>query len=318
MHEAIGWLYVGVGGLVDSSEAMVIGFSNGGGLATFANYVEGNKFTKGVAIDYWAYMSNLWIAEYFARNDAKGFALKIYTACGSGIYAPTVPGLLQAPTFMDSGANLVPDYDGNYYTMEYGPIIPSTYVAKTYKEWSWSNPDDGRWLKFAVEGLADVDPIDWGACGNTEICIVPWGSAWCGTPGIPGQSVGNPGPTRIHGFVQKYVGITFDIMEWVTPPSSMPQTPPPSPMPPPPPPAMVGRLLKGLKAGLKKETIAEVKPYKVIRAKVKDPPRDLTKAEIKKYAQGMLPKPNNGAFEISAETYQNLDILFLQWVAGID
>jgi hypothetical protein len=77
-----GWL--SLFGVDSSSEVMMIGFSNGGGLATYANFAYGKTVTKSVAIDYHAHADyNAWMPAVWAVSGAVGLNLKLYEACES-------------------------------------------------------------------------------------------------------------------------------------------------------------------------------------------------------------------------------------------
>merc|ERR1712217_839761 len=121
---------------------------------------------------------------------------------------------------------------------------------------------------------------------GVEICIVPWGSSFCGTPGIPGQSQGQ-NPKKIHEHVQKYVDLTGDIMEWVTPP-------PPSLVTVASPPPPVAVTATAYWTAYSKTT---TRSYKIAPPKkFLDPPK------IAKFALNMKPSPQ----EVRESKYEKL------------
>jgi len=207
----LGGFNIGVG-----SEIMVAGFSNGGGLAAYMSLaygagaggcVSGGCITKAVAIDYYGtYINNGigqdWLTGAVATSGAAGFNLKVYSSCDSTYYTtdlitPMTPTHVFSSTFA-SVAGLV--QDGPFLTYDYGGTSTAT-ATKPYKEWSWTNPSDGRNLKWAVHGLAP-------------------GGMW-------NQCTENTMGSNSHGQVPFFTDLAADIAAWVLDPSApAPPAPP--------------------------------------------------------------------------------------------
>merc|ERR1711988_1936069 len=109
------------------TQTMIVGFSNGGGAATFGNWVFSGAVTKAVAIDYHAHtnMDN-WLEAWCPSTPCSdGLALKVYYSCGSNMYQ------------MDNDWDW--EWDGPYTVKSYGPSDTfETYPPHDFLEWSWT------------------------------------------------------------------------------------------------------------------------------------------------------------------------------------
>jgi len=233
-----GWL--AVFGVDDSSEAMIIGFSNGAGVAAYANWAYGTTVTKAVAIDYHASADTAtWLPAVHASSSAAGLNLKMYEACASwtfstdGIFANTPSEM----TFGSGGNTLNDDCSlgvtSGGTSLGFDPLCYRSYGGfgygyLTYKQFSWSETAPGtRKLVWAVHGYDASNEC-------TANLMAAGGSA-----------------SDVHMFVPYFVGIVHDVLEWVDASTSgswsyyggsgaaaLPPHPPapPSPYPPPFPP----------------------------------------------------------------------------------
>merc|ERR1719454_177999 len=208
----VGWL--GLFGVTADSEVMIIGYSNGGGMAVFANAAYA-MVTKAVSIDYHAQSQyNIWIPVVNYISGFAGFSVKAYANCASWTFTTEA---IWPDGYMTYGiaAGLIDDpvtYE-DYGGWGFG-FVP-------YRQLSWTNPIDGRKLVMAVHGFDSSDE-----CTQN---MMAWGNQML-----------------VHLAMPYFVGILGDVLDWVqaapTPPPSPPSPPPsppapPSPAPPPFPPA---------------------------------------------------------------------------------
>lgn len=185
-----------------SSEVMVIGFSNGGGCATYSSWSHGEKVTKALAIDYHAQHYQQWITHSALPADAgKNLALKIYYSCESTWFT----------TDMITGGSAQFDQEATPPLGAWTFTQPM-YGGLPYYEFLFSG-SGGQYLKFAVHGLDSADP-----------------DANCGSNQVPGAT-----DNDIHMNMPFYVDWWDEIDEWVAQPLPPPAAPPvifPSPSPP--------------------------------------------------------------------------------------
>merc|ERR1719313_595050 len=198
----VGWLKLfGVGA---DSEVMMIGYSNGAGLATFA-LAAYSMVTSAVAIDYHAYSQyEIWIPIILYSGGFTTFQLKVYTNCKSHFYSteaivPPVP--LEYTLIMAAGLSIA---GSSPYYEDYGGW---GYGYLPYKEFYWTGPNN-KYLKFAVHGLdasngCTRNVIAWGNQMLVHLAMPYWAGwltdvlAWVGTgtpPAAPSPPPGNPMP----------------------------------------------------------------------------------------------------------------------------
>jgi hypothetical protein len=185
------------GGMVGSlftttadTEIMMIGFSNGGGLAVYA-HVMMPKVTKAVAVDYYAGSGSQpvgttpsWIPHQSGTGELN---LKIYTACASPFYQ-TVAVTTGTVTFMA--------FAGLTFTSSYAAFYPPPGTSPTnigFFEYPYIGANGEMY--YAVHGL--------GSTGNCDSNVI----------------TGN-----IHVKVANYPGYLQDVLHWTVAPS-----PPPAP-----------------------------------------------------------------------------------------
>merc|ERR1719482_1467115 len=187
----VGWL--GLFGVTADSEVMIIGYSNGGGMAVFANAAYA-VVTKAVSIDYHGQSQyNIWIPVIYSISGFAGFSVKAYANCASWTFTTEA---IWPDGYMTYGiaAGLVDDpvtYE-DYGGWGFG-FVP-------YRQLSWTNPIDGRKLVMAVHGFDSSDE-----CTQN---MMAWGNQML-----------------VHLAMPYFVGILGDVLDWV----QAAPTPPPSP-----------------------------------------------------------------------------------------
>merc|ERR1719428_1800069 len=121
---------------------MIFGFSNGGGIAFFANWAYGDVVTRESCIDFYPYNDiDAWLPHYHSLNNADGFAAKIYFNCDSWLFSD------QGIDQVISGAGLSPT--SSYSEKLYGGW---GYGQEGYMEWTYTGTG-GKFLTYAVHGL---------------------------------------------------------------------------------------------------------------------------------------------------------------------
>jgi hypothetical protein len=223
---------------------MVIGHSNGGGFAVYANWAHGSKFTKAVALDYWAYAySGTWIEDASIYNAAAlpTIDMHVYANCASGFYypppAPPTPyppistiavadaeAIFTTPSFWNSAGLSVLSPGGVTAGNTYGlpsmyPNYP-THAATTYPYIDFTWVGGASSFLFSVHGF---DPST-GFCTADMLSMSVGGNPAYGT--FHGASLG---ANSIHNDVPLYADVEADVLAWVTPPPPPPSPPPPAP-----------------------------------------------------------------------------------------
>jgi hypothetical protein len=181
-----GWL--SLFGVDSSSEVMLIGFSNGGGMAAYGNFAYGTTITKSVAIDYHASSDyNVWMPAVYAASGAVGLNLKLYEACDSWTFS--TDGILSSPSYGSAGQTFFADPPAY---KQYGGF---GFGYLPYKEFAFSEQPGGTGRKFvwAVHGWNPSNE-----CTNNRMCM-------------------GCGKNMIHLAVPYFVGIIGDVLDWLEP-----------------------------------------------------------------------------------------------------
>jgi hypothetical protein len=200
------------------TEMMIVGYSDGGGLAVFMNYYN-TLVTKAVAIDFWGFSSyETWMTSAGGTMDAK-----IYTNCASSMFDHGPAAIFE---------NSVPDL--NYVTgmgmaadsWEYLGINSYSYTGGAadipYYEWSWEDSCTKQRLNFAVHGLGvDASTSPPWAC-NGPACTPPvqghddW-AKWNGAGGseLGDQCGANTVSANVHVNMKSKADVLGDIVQWL-------------------------------------------------------------------------------------------------------
>lgn len=204
------------------SELMVIGFSDGGGFASYLNYGS-TLVTKGVAIDFWNYNSyDAWLEQPGGLTGGITVDLKIYTACESPMFdsgplaiVPKAALPAGATTYLE-GAGLSPDIDdASVYTATHTGSVPTPWqpgaTAGSWWEFKWLDKCAKKKLHFFVHGLDSAVPITQVPLSDAE------DSYWLeSTDDSAGLCNSNVLPDPIHSNIQPYIPLVDDIYEWLS------------------------------------------------------------------------------------------------------
>jgi hypothetical protein len=169
-------------------EILMLGFSNGGGLAVYAHLTT-VKVTKAIAIDYYGDVgsqgSNSWIPHQSGTGELN---LKIYTACASPYYATAA---------VTTGSTTFQATAGLSFTASTGVVYPPAYTGASplpFTEYEYLGANGEMY--YAVHGLGPT-----GSCTSNQI-------------------TGN-----IHVKVSNYPGYLQDVVAWTSAPSPPPAPP---------------------------------------------------------------------------------------------
>jgi len=201
-------------GVGSASEAMVVGFSNGGALATFVGWGRGDTYTSVVAIDYMTPKTWLWLAPTYGSPGAVGFAAHVYYACESPVYLTHGVAEPTDPTEMTYWSGIGLTYsDGvtasDDLTHSLGSEFPS---ALTFSTTTWASAE--RFFKWSVHGEDSS-----GSCNANTIPNTYGGQSYPSSGNYWSNNLWN-----VHMAMPEVTkeSVVEDILAWVTPPPSDP------------------------------------------------------------------------------------------------
>jgi hypothetical protein len=147
-----------------NTEMMVIGFSDGGGLATYMNYLS-PMVSKGVGIDFWAYASyEAWLS---GTTPSDSVDMKIYTNCESSYFAYGPAALFPESgpsppvTFVSELSLPTPPTVSSPVGYTAGAMLseaPSPPSPENFHEFEFFNCTADQKITIAIHGLSTYSP----------------------------------------------------------------------------------------------------------------------------------------------------------------
>jgi hypothetical protein len=201
------------------SEIMLFGYSNGGGLALYANY--GWSYmgvSKSVVIDFHTHHTPEWIAaSAYDGYSLNNFRTTIYYSCASTWYWT---GQITAGSTSSFGSSSGATFVGEA-SLSTGPSYTAVGV---WKQWTWTGAG-GKYLKLKIQGLA---------AGTTTAptcdCTLGWdGPMSCLGMTCTGEPTGGCSSAS-HSAMATQVSLYDEVCDWVG--GCTQDSPPPSPPPP--------------------------------------------------------------------------------------